>query len=101
MWARLDFHLTHETRTGGIRLLLDEPRGRFKVPCQEFDLRFHGLLSRPREVLVDGRPLLTGREGGEEAVRGLVPGHNQARLRVPFGTREVLLEGVQGIAGAK
>jgi alpha-glucosidase len=99
--ARLNFQLEHNPSACEIRLLMDKPVGSYKVGYTKVDLRFHGLLGRPRAVLADGKSLSLVPVEGVTSVRGLMPGHFQARLQVPFGTREVLLQGVPGIAPAK
>ncbi len=92
-----------ECERGGreIRLALKAAGGGGFQGARTFSLRFHGLVGRPDRVLVDGRPRSLDRDPLGEAVRGLQPGHWQARLEVPAGTREVLVLGAPGLVEAE
>jgi alpha-glucosidase len=89
--ARRRFSL--ESSEKAIRLSLGRPVGPYASPLKRLYLRFHNLAGRPHRVLVDRKPWDFARQRDGEVVHGLQPGHFQARLEVPMGTGEILLEG--------
>jgi alpha-glucosidase len=99
-FARLNYSLEYNPLSCQIRLKLEKSEGPYVPGYRQIDLRFHGLQGRPRLMLVDNKPWKAGKTDDGQVVHGLRPGHFQARLCVPFSTREVLLQGVPGLATA-